>query len=136
MGTEDSLGKREVDPDSSRVIEGTIFEIIPDDTTDKTVKGNIEMIIIGVVAIIEVGIGPERDHSPETIGVVELEVQAIVDQGQDPRANTNRDRIRCYNCREYDHFARDCPSSREEKGYRSTTTNAKFGGRRTNSLVK
>ena len=25
------------------------------------------------------------------------------------RANTNRDRIRCYNCREYDHFVRDCP---------------------------
>ena len=23
------------------------------------------------------------------------------------RANTNRDRIRCYKCREYDHFARD-----------------------------
>ena len=30
------------------------------------------------------------------------------------RASTNRDRIRCYNCREYDHFARDCPTSREE----------------------
>ena len=23
--------------------------------------------------------------------------------------------IRCYNCREYDHFARDCPNSREER---------------------
>ena len=31
------------------------------------------------------------------------------------RANTNRDRIRCYNCREYDHFARDCPNAREER---------------------
>ena len=31
------------------------------------------------------------------------------------RANTNRDRIRCYICREYDHFARDCPTSREER---------------------
>ena len=31
------------------------------------------------------------------------------------RANTNRDRIRCYNCREYDHFVRDCPNSREER---------------------
>ena len=27
----------------------------------------------------------------------------------------NRDRIRCYACREYDHFARDCPNSREER---------------------
>ena len=30
-------------------------------------------------------------------------------------ASTNRDRIRCYNCREYDHFVRDCPNSREER---------------------
>ena len=31
------------------------------------------------------------------------------------RASTNRDRIRCNNCREYDHLARDCPTSREER---------------------
>ena len=31
------------------------------------------------------------------------------------RENTNRDRIRCYTCREYDHFVRDCPNSREER---------------------
>ena len=31
------------------------------------------------------------------------------------RASTNRDRIRCYTCREYDHFVRDCPNSREER---------------------
>ena len=31
------------------------------------------------------------------------------------RSSGNRDRIRCYNCREYDHFARDCPTSREER---------------------
>ena len=27
----------------------------------------------------------------------------------------NRDGIRCYNCREYDHFVRNCPISREER---------------------
>ena len=31
------------------------------------------------------------------------------------RASTNRDRIRHSNCREYDHLARDCPTSREER---------------------
>ena len=42
------------------------------------------MIIIEIVAIIEVGICPERDHSQETVAATELEVQAIGDQGQDP----------------------------------------------------
>ena len=32
------------------------------------------------------------------------------------RASTNRDRIRSYVCRKYDHFARNCPNSREERG--------------------
>ena len=31
------------------------------------------------------------------------------------KASTNRDRIRCYACREYDHFVRNCPNSREER---------------------
>ena len=31
------------------------------------------------------------------------------------RPSTNRDRIRCYYCREYDHFMRDCPTSRKER---------------------
>ena len=78
-GIKDTLDKIEVDPDLSRVIEATIFGIILEDTVDKIAKGSIEMIIIGVVAIIEAGIRPERDHSQETIVVTELEVQAIVD---------------------------------------------------------
>ena len=47
-----------------------------------------------------------------TIGIG---VPVIVDQGQDLGASTNRDRTRCYNCREYDHFVRDCSNSREER---------------------
>ena len=31
------------------------------------------------------------------------------------RASRNRDRIRCYKCREYNHFMRDCPTSREKR---------------------
>ena len=31
------------------------------------------------------------------------------------RAGTNRDRIHSYKCREYDHFTRDCPTSRGER---------------------
>ena len=31
------------------------------------------------------------------------------------RASTNRGRIRCYKCREYDHFTKDCLTSKLEK---------------------
>ena len=31
------------------------------------------------------------------------------------RANTNRDKIRCYKCREYNHFMKDCPTPTEER---------------------
>ena len=45
---------------------------------DKIAEGSIEMIIIGMMVTIEVGIDQERDHSQENIVVIELEVQATV----------------------------------------------------------
>ena len=68
----------------SRAIEGTLFKKVLGDMEDRTAEGSIEMIIIGVMATIEVGIDQERDHSQEAIAVIELEVQATVSQGQDP----------------------------------------------------
>ena len=37
-----------------------------------------------MAAMIEAGIGLERDHFLEIIAMIELEVQAMVDPGQDP----------------------------------------------------
>ena len=43
------------------------------------------------------------------------------------RTSTNRDRIRCFKCREYDHFANECPnlihdnSDRESDSARSVS---------------
>ena len=79
VGTKDCLGKTGVDPDLSKVIEVTVLEIILEDTLGRIVEGSIGMIIIRIVAIIDVGIGQERDQSQETIAVTELKVQAIVD---------------------------------------------------------
>ena len=31
------------------------------------------------------------------------------------RASTNTDRIRCFKCQEYDHFARDCPTTQADR---------------------
>ena len=75
----DSLGETEVDPDLSRVIEETVSEIILVDTIDKAAEGSIGVILIGMIVIIEAGIGLERDHAQETIVAIELEVQVIVD---------------------------------------------------------
>ena len=62
---------------------------------------------------IEVGIDQEKGHSQGFTVAIELGVQVVVDLGQDPEPVPIG--IRCYNCREYDHFARDCPTSREER---------------------
>ena len=50
---------------------------------DKTTEGSIEMIVIGMVVTIEVGIDHERGHSQEIIAVIELKVQATVGLDQD-----------------------------------------------------
>ena len=31
------------------------------------------------------------------------------------RVSTNRDRIRCFECQEHDHFARDCPTTQVDR---------------------
>ena len=78
-------------------------------------EGIVNRIIEETTEIIEIGIGQEKDHSQEITITAVIGAQAIVDSRSGSRANTNRDRIRCYTCREYDHFPRDCPNSREER---------------------
>ena len=59
--------------------------------------------------------GLERGNFPEIMAIIELEVQVKGRSRSGSRVSTNRDIIHCYKCREYDHSARDCPTSREEK---------------------
>ena len=89
---------------------------------DKIVEEDIEMI--DIMTTIEAKTGQEKGYLQEIIIITEIEVQITADPGQAPGANTNRDRIRCYNCREYDHFARDCPNSREEGELEKAATDA------------
>ena len=80
VGIEDSSGETEVDTDLSKVI-GEIISVV---TADKMSEESIEIIVIEMIVMTEVGIGPEKDHFQEIMVVTELGVQAIVDQGQDP----------------------------------------------------
>ena len=49
----------------------------------KAAEESIEITVIKMIVMKEVGIGLEKGHFPETMTVIELGVQAIVDQGQD-----------------------------------------------------
>ena len=96
-----------------KAIETIIFDGTPEDMEDKIVEENIEMI--HVMIIVEAGIGQEKVHLQEIMVVIGIEVHVTVDQGQDLELVQIEIGIRCYNCREYDHFTRDCPISREER---------------------
>ena len=58
---EDSSGKIEVDIDLSKIIEGVVFEIIPEDTVHRIVEESIGIIVIEMMATAEAGISLEKD---------------------------------------------------------------------------
>ena len=93
--------------------ETVIFKETLEDMEDKIIEEGIEMI--DIMIIIEAGIDQEKGHSQEIIVVAGDRSSSNSRSRSGSRASTNRDRIRCYKCREYDHFARDCPTSREER---------------------
>ena len=83
---------------------------------DRIIEEDIEEILrMKIITEKEVGVGLEKDHIWTIIVEGERGVVVIVDQGQNQKANTNRDRISCHKCREYDHFAKDCPTTKEER---------------------
>ena len=60
-----------------------ILKRIEEIMADKTVEENTEITVIEMTVMIEAGIGLEKDHFLEIMAIIELEVQEIVDQGQD-----------------------------------------------------
>ena len=56
-----------------------------------------------------------KDILKEFMVTIGTEVPVIVGQDQGLEPILIEDRIICYNCREYDHFVRDCANSREER---------------------
>ena len=80
---------------------------------DKIIEETIEMK--GIMTTIETGIGQEKEHLQENYSSGRDRSSSNCRLRSGSRANTNRDRIRGYKCREYDQLARDCPNSSEER---------------------
>ena len=76
------MDKEVIDPDFSKITEGTVFKKTLGDMEDKIVGENIEMT--GMMVTIEVGTDQEKGHFQEIIAIIGIEVQVIADQGQDP----------------------------------------------------
>ena len=88
------------------------LEEILEEIADRVVEKVIKMKGI-VTTTKEIGTHQGREPLQETLEGIEVLAMVGLDQGS--RANTNRDRIRCYACTEYDHFVRNCYNSREER---------------------
>ena len=78
-------------------------------------EGIVDRIIQETTEIIEIGIDQEKRAFSRNYSNNSDRSSSNRRLRSGSRANTNRDRIRCYTCREYDHFVRDCPNSREER---------------------
>ena len=115
----DNIDKIEVDQSMNKIIEEQILEvmqgsikIMKDNTVEESTEVTTEM---KVKAEIEIGTGLEKGHFLETSNDRNNGGTCNSGSRSGSRASTNRDRIRCYKCREYDHFAKDCPTSREDR---------------------
>ena len=62
-------------------------------------------VTIEMKTLEEVEVGLEKDSIQV---ILEEMIKAVVDQDQVPEQVLMRDRIRCFKCREYDCFAKDC----------------------------
>ena len=89
-----------------KTTETVIFEETLEGMEHKIIEEVIEMI--DVMITVEAGVDQEKGHSQEIIVVAEIEVQVTVDQNQDLEL-VQIDRIRCYKCREYEHFCEGLP---------------------------
>ena len=70
--TEDNMDEEVIDPDFSKIAEGTIFKKTQGNIEDKIVEENIEMI--GIMVTIEVGTDQDKGHFQEIIAIIGIEV--------------------------------------------------------------
>ena len=70
--TEDNMNEEVIDPDFSKITEGTIFKKKLGDMEDKIVEEDIKMI--GMMVTIEVGTDQEKGHFQKITVILGIEV--------------------------------------------------------------
>ena len=81
----------------NKTIETVIFEETVEDLEDKIIEEDIEMI--DIMIIIEAGTGQEKRSFTRNYSSDRDRSSSNSRSRSGSRASTNRDRIRCYNCR-------------------------------------
>ena len=118
--TEDRTDKTEIGPDMNKITGEVTLEEMWEVMADRIVEESIETAI-EMTVMTEAGTGLEKGCFPEIMAIYKSTSNSRSRSGS--RASTNRDRIRCYKWREYNHFAMDCATSREKKGNWTPPTN-------------
>ena len=91
---------------------------------DRIIEVDIEEII-GMKIMKEVGVGLEKASYSGNIRRNDRNSSSSRSRSGS-RVSTNRDRIRCYKCREYDHFVKRCLNNQRRKRDRSNTADVQF----------
>ena len=83
-----------------------------DNIAEESIEVNTEM---KVMTETEMGTGLEKGHFSRSLTGNRNRSTSNSRSRSGSRSSTNQDRIRCYKCKEYDHFTKDCPTSKEER---------------------
>ena len=101
----------------------TIDEVVLDQITDKMLNGHLEAEVKVEIRAGNYNNDDMRGRSRDRHNDRPIQSrQSTLSHGRDksrsrsnPRVSTNHDHVRCYRCREYDHFASECPNMLTDK---------------------
>ena len=112
------------------IVESAVITVIEDMEEEEVILEEVVFKVGLVIILDKMVIEIERiEGHGDSLGQEKVEQELGQNQVLDQvsTTSTNRDRVRCFKCREYDHFVNECPnlvpedSDRESDGARSAS---------------